>query len=115
MAGKILKANHELPNKFWLGYILLPFGNFYSKTKPFLDAKPGDILRFHNGPDVKIEKVMLIDCNEMCNYLCQMRYGIPWDKALEVWLRYARMEGNDADVLSKYKCLLVFYDAEYSV
>lgn len=109
---KIFRPSHELPGKFWLNYILLPYGDFYEKYKKFLTAEPGDTLRFYNGPDVRIEKVMLIKCDEVCNFLCKMRYGITWDKAFEIWLRYARMEGNGKDILSRSKCLLVVYNED---
>lgn len=109
---KIFSASHELPGKFWLDYILLPYGAFYNKTKQILDAKKGDTLRFFNGPDVKIEKVFLIDCDAVCDFLCRMRYGITWEKAFAVWLRYARMEGHDKTILSTTQCILVTYNAE---
>jgi len=112
---RIFKPAHEEPGKFWLNYILLPYGEFYQKTKVFLEAKPGDTLRFFNGPDVKIESVMLIACDKTCDFLCKMRYGITWEKAFKRWLSYARLEGNSADILSKTRCLLVVYNAEDSV
>lgn len=107
---KIFRPAHEEPKKLWLGYILLPYGEFYHKTKDFLKAKPGDILRFYNGTDVVIKRVWLIPCDEMCEFLCQMRYGISWEKAFSRWLSYARLEGNGKDVFSTSQCLLVIYD-----
>ena len=109
---KTFKPPHEVPGKFWLNDILLPYGEFYEKTKIFLTAEKGDILRFFNGPDVEIEKVMVIKCDSVCDFLCRMRYGVVWEKAFQVWLRYARMEGHDKDVLSRDKCLLVVYNEE---
>lgn len=91
---------------------MLPYGEYYDKYKQFLSAEKGDILRFFNGPDVEIDKVMLIKCDAVCDFLCRMRYGITWDKAFKIWLRYARMEGNGSDILSRDKCLLVVYNDE---
>ena len=108
--GKIFKPAHEEPGNFRLNYILLPYGEFYQKTKEFLDAKAGDTLRFYNGPDVRIESVMLIACDKTCDFLCRMRYGITWDKAFAKWLSYARLEGHGKDILSRAKCILVVYE-----
>lgn len=107
---RIFKPSHEDPGKFWLDYILLPYGEYYEKTKSFLTAEKGDILRFFNGPDVEIEKVMLIDCDAVCDFLCRMRYGITWERAFAIHSRYARLEGHDKEILSKEKCLLVIYN-----
>ena len=107
--GKIFKPSHEEPGKMWLNYILLPYGEFYEKTKCFLDAKPGDTMRFFNGPDVNIESVLLIACDKTCDFLCKMRYGVTWDVAFKRWVGYARMEGHGKDILSRNKCLLVVY------
>lgn len=107
---RVFKPAHELPGKFWLDYILLPYGEYYDKYKQFLGASKGDTLRFFNGPEVEIEKVMLIDCDEVCDFLCKMRYGITWDKAYEIWLRYARMEGHGKDIIDTKRCLLVVYN-----
>lgn len=110
---KIFKPAHEEPGRFRLNYIMLPYGEFYQKTKVFLDAKRGDTLRFFNGPDVQIDSVHLIECDKVCDQLCRMRYGITWEKALRVWTRYAVLEGNSKDILSKRECILVFfYDAK---
>lgn len=107
---KIYKPMHELPGAFALDYILLPYGEFYEKTKGFVNAKKGDIIRFFNGPDVPIEAVAIIKQDKMCDFLCRMRYGIPWEVAFKKWLSYARMEGNGADILSREFCLLVVFN-----
>lgn len=112
---KIYKAFQEETQKKWLNYILLPYGEFYTKTKNILNAKAGDTLRFFNGPEVSIERVMLIACDGVCDFLCKMRYGVTWDIAFRKWLSYARMEGNGKDILSKSKCILVVYYAEDKV
>lgn len=110
---RIFKPAHERPTRMYYSYILLPYGLYYDKTRVFLDAKPGDILRFYNGPEVRIERVMLIPCDSVCNTLCLMRYGITWDRALKRLTTYARMEGHSPDVLSKEECIMVVYkDAE---
>lgn len=107
---KIFKPAHEEPGRMWLNYILLPYGEYYDKTKVFLDAKEGDIIRFFNGGEFRIKSVMLIACDKTCDFLCKMRYGITWDKAFARWLSYARLEGNGKDILSKTKCILVVYE-----
>ena len=107
---RIFKPAHEEPSKMWLNYILLPYGEFYEKTKVFLEARSGDILRFFNGPEVSIESVLLIACDKTCDFLCKMRYGISWDKAFAKWLSYARLDGHGKDILSKTKCILVVYE-----
>lgn len=94
----------------YLDYILLPYGVFYEKTKNFLDARKGDILRFFNGPEYEIHSVSLIPQDRVCDILCRMRYGISWEVAFSKWLRYARMEGHGKDILSTRECLLVVYD-----
>lgn len=109
---KIFKPAHELPGDMWLDYILLPYGAYYKKTSVFLEARPGDTLRFFNGPDVVIEKVMLIKSDALCDVLCKMRYGVTWDKAFSKWLSYARLEGNSRDILSREECILVVYKHE---
>ena len=111
---KIFKPAHELPGKFWLDYILLPYGAFYRKTAELLEARAGDTLRFFNGPDREIASVRVIPCDAVCNFLCRMRYGIDWDKALVKWQRYAQMEGHAKDVLSTKECLLVIFNVEDS-
>lgn len=108
--GKVFKPAHEEPGDMLLNYILLPYGEFYEKTKVFLDAKSGDTMRFFNGPEVKIESAFLIPCDKTCDFLCKMRYGITWDKAFSRWLSYARMEGNGKNILSKNHCILVVYE-----
>lgn len=115
MRRKIYRPAHEKPDKMWMDYILLPYGDFYKNTKVFLDAKRGDVMRFYNGPDVVIDKVMVIDDIRVCNILSRMRYGLTWDKAFQKWLRYARLEGNGRDIISSDKCILVTYDAQDTV
>lgn len=105
----IHKTVHEPPQRFWAQFILLPYGEFYDKTKGFLDAKTGDTLRFFNGPDCQITKVMLVEGQTACDCLSLVRYGVPWRVAYEKWLRYARMEGNGKDILSKDKCIFIVY------
>lgn len=112
---KIYRPAHELPGRFFLDYIILPYGEFYQKTKVFLNAKRGDTLRFYNGPDLLIEKVLIVPCDSLLDYLCKMRYGVSWNVAFQKWVGYARMEGHAKDILSKEKCLLVFYDAKDTV
>lgn len=107
---KIFKPAHDEPGRMWLNYILLPYGEYYEKTKAFLDAREGDILRFFNGSDFSIKSVMLIECDKVCDFLCKMRYGISWSKALDRWLGYARLEGNGKNILSKRYCILVVYE-----
>ena len=115
MRKKIYRPAHEKPKEMWMDYILLPYGEFYNNTKKFLDAKRGDTLRFYNGPDVIIDKVMIIEDARVCDILSRMRYGLSWDKAFEKWLRYARLEGNGRDVLSSNKCIMITYDAQDTV
>ena len=107
---RIFKPAHEQPGRFWLDYILLPYGAFYKKTAKFLEARKGDVLRFFNGPDVEIETVRLIPCDAICDILCKMRYGITWEMALRKWITYAKMEGNGADILSTSECILVVFN-----
>ena len=108
----MFKPAHEEPGRFLLDYIMLPYGEFYKKTKDLLDAKPGDILRFFNGPDCYIKGVGLMPVGRTCDLMCMMRYGITWDKALARWLRYARMEGHGKNIFSNEKCIIVFYSHE---
>lgn len=106
---RIFKPPHEEPKDFYLDYILLPYGQFYEKTRVFLEAKTGDILRFFNGPEFPIESVTLIKCDRVCDILCRMRYGISWEAALSRWNRYALLEGNGKGILSEDECLFVVY------
>ena len=108
----IFKPNHAVPGEFFLDYILLPYGIYYDKTNVFLKAKKGDILRFFNGPEYPIDSVSLIKQDRFCDILCRMRYGISWNAAFDRWLRYARMEGHNKDILSTEECLLVVYDKD---
>lgn len=106
---KIYKPNHEEPGGFCLNYILLPYGEYYNKTKMFQNAQPGETLRFFNGPDVVIDRVLLLRNIAVIDTMCRMRYGISWDKAFAKWLAYARMEGNGKDILDPKKCYMVVY------
>lgn len=108
----IFKPSHAEPGRFKLDYILLPYGEFYDKTKKLLSAKKGDILRFFNGPDYQIDSVALIPQDRMCDLLCRMRYGISWQVAFSKWVSYALLEGNGRDILSTKECIIVFYDKE---
>lgn len=112
--SKTLKPNHSLPGDLWLDYILLPYGEFYRATLPFASAKKGDIMRFFNGPEVVVEKVIKIRQDEFCDMLCRIRYGIPWANAFKRWQSYAVLEGNDRNVLSNEYCLWVIYDRDKS-
>lgn len=109
MGERVFRPAHEVPGDFHLDYILLPYGEFYAKTKVFLEAKRGDIIRFYNGPEYKIDSVILIPQDKACDLLCRMRYGISWAAAFRRWQSYAVMEGNGRDILSKTQCLLVVY------
>lgn len=106
---KIFKPLHRVPGELQLDYILLPYGMFYDKTKDFVNAKKGDILRFFNGPEYEIDSVALIPQDRLCDILCRMRYGISWDKAFAQWKKYALLDGNGHDVLSTTECLFVAY------
>ena len=106
----VFKPDHEEPRDFYLGYILLPFGMYYEKTYKFLKAKQGDILRFYNGPEYPINRVLLISEPVMCETLCRMRYGISWEAAYNKWLSYARLEGHGKDIIVKNMCIAVFYE-----
>lgn len=108
--NKIHKVSHEVPGEFRNDYILLPYGEFYLKTKYVLDARPGDTLRFFNGPDVVVLRSFLVSDLNVIDFLCRMRYGIPWEFAFKKWLSYARLEGNGRDILSKDKCIVVSYE-----
>lgn len=105
----IFKPMHSEPGPLSLGYILLPYGMFYEKTRSFLDAKPGDVLRFYNGPDFEIVRTELISGDRVCDILCRIRYGVSWKAAFKRWISYAVMEGNGRDILSPYECILVAY------
>lgn len=105
----MLKPSHSEPKEWFYGYILLPYGEYYAKTKPFASAKKGDTLRFFNGGDFVIENVCLIKQDQVCDLLCKIRYGIPWASALKRWQYYAQLDGNGRDVISKELCYLVVY------
>lgn len=103
-------VNHKKPGDFWLDYILLPYGEFYEKTRCLLEMKRGEMLRFFNGPEVPINSVTLIKQDSLCDFLCRMRYGMPWKVAFDKWVRYARLEGHSKDILSTDKCILVVFE-----
>lgn len=106
---RVYKPLHAEPRDFHLDYILLPYGIFYDKTKSFVDAKKGDILRFFNGGDYEIDNVALIPQDRICDTLCRMRYGITWKAAFEKWKSYAVLQGYGKEVLSTEECLFVVY------
>lgn len=108
---KTFKPAHEVPKDFYSDYILLPYGVFYEKTKEILGAKPGDILRFFNGPEFPIERVELVS-GRMCDVLCRMRYGISWEAAFRKWQKYVTLDGHTKDILSKNECIMVVYAKE---
>ena len=107
---KTFKPKHKLPGQFFSDYILLPYGMYYENTKIFLDAKTGDIIRFFNGPECKIESVTLVSGKRMCDILSRIRYGIPWKVAFETWRRYAMMEGHGKDILSENECIMIVFE-----
>lgn len=107
---RVFKPDHQEPRGFFLDYILLPYGEYYEKTRDIKDAKKGDVIRFFNGPEYKVFHATLIRQDKFCDILCRMRYGIPWKNALEVWRRYAVLEGHGKDVISDEECILVVYD-----
>lgn len=106
---KIFAIAHEEPNAFRFDYILLPYGEFYDKTAEILKARSGDVIRFYNGRDAEIHGVRLVEDPILCNMLCRMRYGIPWQSAFSRWLKYARFEGHGKDILLSDKCIMVMY------
>lgn len=103
------KVQHLEPSRPWLGYILLPYGEFYKPTKEIAKAKPGDTIRFFQGSEHIIERVMKIPQDDMCDMLCRIIYGIPWKVAFKKWQSYAVLEGNDKGVISPDYCLWVIY------
>lgn len=107
---KTFSPDHSDPGAFWKDFILLPYGEFYEKTKSFLEAKKGDSLRFFNGDIVKVYCVTIIDDERLCDILCRIRYGAPWEMVLSKWTRYARMEGYGKDVFSKSKIIMIVFD-----
>ena len=108
----IYKPAHEEPGEFFLNYILLPYGAFYKKTLGFLDAKPGDTVRFYKGREFEITKAILIEDPELADVLCRMRYGVNFVVALRHWGDYAVMEGHNREVLSSSKCIMLAYGKE---
>lgn len=109
---RILRPAHSEPNGFWLGYILLPYGDYYAPSQDIVKAQKGDTLRFYNGNDYTIERVIKIPQDDMCDMLCRLRYGIPWKIAFKKWESNAVLEGNSRSVLSKDYCLWVIYDTD---
>lgn len=105
----IFKPMHSEPGPLSLGYILLPYGMFYEKTRVFLDSKAGDILRFYNGPECEIVRAEVVSGDRVCDILCRIRYGVSWKVAFKRWLSYAVLEGNSRDILSPSECILVAY------
>lgn len=107
--NKIFRIDHEEPNIFRWDYILLPYGQYYTKTSEILNAKPGDMVRFFQGRDAEIKGVRLIEDEILCNVLCRMRYGISWTSAFSRWRKYAILEGHSGGVLLPNKCILVAF------
>lgn len=112
--NKILEVAHSEPGPLWLDYILLPYGIYYDKTRPFLQAKKGDRMRFYKGPLVEIKCVKLIPQDEICELLSRMRYGISFDKVFRKWQSYARLEGHSSGILSTKECIFVVYGKDES-
>ena len=110
--SKTFSVQHQEPRGSWLGYILLPYGDFYKPTKEIARAKQGDVIRFYHGGEYRIERVMKIPQDDVCDMLCRVMYGIPWSLALKKWQSYAVIDGNDKDVISSDYCLWVIYDYE---
>lgn len=107
--SKTFKPKHAVPGDFWMDYILLPYGEYYTPTRDIASAQKGDILRFFNGPEYPIERVIKIPQDAVCDTLCRMRYGIPWSVAFRKWQSYAMLEGNGKGVLSEDYCLWVIF------
>lgn len=103
------KVSHLEPSEPCLDFILLPYGEFYEKTKALLDAKSGDTIRFFNGPECRIHSVHKIPMDGVFSALCQMRYGFSKAVVLRRWQDNARTEGHGRDIISKEECILVFY------
>ena len=109
---KMYKPNHEEPGALWFDFILLPYGDFYDKTKDFLNAKRGDILRFFNGDDVPIEGVYLIDTGRVFDALCRIRYNLSSEAVLRKWQDNARIQGYGRDIISREKFIMVILDRD---
>ena len=112
MSRRILRPNHAEPGPLKLGFFLLPYGDYYDKTKVFLKAKRGDKIRFFQGPDVRFDFAYVVSGKAMCEALARIRYGHPWKACYKRWQRYARMEGCGRDILLDDKCILVAYYVE---
>ena len=108
--SKIYSVQHLEPRGCWLGFILLPCGEFYKPTLSIAKARKGDIIRFYNGADRFIERVLRIPQDDYCDMLCRIVYGIPLKMAMKKWQSYAVLEGNNKDVISSDFCLWVIYD-----
>lgn len=106
---KTYSVQHLDPKGLWLNYILLPYGEFYDQTAQISKAKKGDILRFFQGGDHEIERVLKIPQDDFCDMLCRIVYGIPLRMAIQKWQSYAVLEGNDRNVISSDYCLWVIY------
>lgn len=87
----------------------MPYGEFYGQTSNIKKAKKGDIIRFFQGGDYEIERVMKIPQDDFCDMLCRIVYGIPLRIAMRKWQSYAVLEGNDKNVVSSEYCLWVIY------
>lgn len=91
---------------------MLPYGEFYAPAQNAIKAVKGDILRFYDGNDYAIERVIKIPQDDICDMLCRVRYGIPWKIAFKKWQTNAVLEGNDRNVLSNDYCLWIIYDTD---
>lgn len=105
----IYKLPHKEPFGTWLSFILLPLGEYYKPTKQIATAKKGDTLRFFNGADRQIEKVIRLTDMQLIDMLCRTRYGIGWNAVLKKWQSNAIIQGNGKEVISMCECLVVFY------
>lgn len=103
------KLSHFEPGPHQLDFILLPYGEFYDKTKGLLNAQVGDTIRFFNGPECRIHSAYKIPIDRMFSALCQMRYGFGRDVVLRRWQDNARVEGHGRDIISTKECIIVFY------
>ena len=106
----LFRIDHEEPGAFCGNYVLLPYGYYYYHTKPLLDAKEGDVMRFFNGRDAIIRSVCLVEGAGVCDALCRFRYGVPWSAAFARWVRYAVMQGNARGVLDPGKCIMIMFE-----
>lgn len=107
--SKIYEVQHLEPRGTWLNFIILPYGEYYKQTREIAKAKKGDILRFFQGKDYTIERVMKIRQDDFCDMLSRIAYGIPWKLALKKWQSYAVLTGSDRGVINSDYCLWVIY------